>query len=98
MLFQALSREQLPALQLLDLWEAINAGSERAVLDLLQTLRVIGRADAVHLLERCIAECGEDHPQLAQPISMPKCPPAPFCSLNVSPEESRDELRGATSE
>ena len=40
-----------PTSLLLDLWEASEAGSARAVPDLLQTLRVMGRPDASALLE-----------------------------------------------
>lgn len=36
----------------LDLWEATVCGSERALLDLLQALRILGRTDAVLLLEK----------------------------------------------
>jgi hypothetical protein len=78
-----------PALGLLELWEALNAGSERALLDLLQTLRVLGRPDAVQLLELFLA-AEQQHLPMGPP---PQCPAAPFSSLNVSPEESRQELR-----
>lgn len=40
-----------PTALLLDLWEATVLGSERALLDLLQALRVLGRPDAVDVLE-----------------------------------------------
>uniref|UniRef100_A0A7E4UX97 Netrin receptor UNC5 n=1 Tax=Panagrellus redivivus TaxID=6233 RepID=A0A7E4UX97_PANRE len=40
-----------PAALILDLWEAGVFGSERALLDLLQTLRVMGRPDAVQVLD-----------------------------------------------
>ncbi|KAI3411949.1 hypothetical protein GPALN_002005 [Globodera pallida] len=96
--------EQQPALTLLDLWEAIHAGSERALLDLLQHLRVLGRADAVRLLEQCLTtnHSGEQQQQFVPmpcPQAVSHCPAtAPFCSLNVLPEESRDELRRACSE
>ncbi|KAK0397789.1 hypothetical protein QR680_002271 [Steinernema hermaphroditum] len=40
-----------PTLLLFDLWEACVRGSPRAVLDLLQTLRVMGRADTVRVLD-----------------------------------------------
>ncbi|TMS37367.1 hypothetical protein L596_004311 [Steinernema carpocapsae] len=41
-----------PTLLLLDLWEACIRGSPRAALDLLQTLRVMGRGDAVRILDQ----------------------------------------------
>jgi hypothetical protein len=78
---QFLRSQPMPALCLLELWEAVNTGSERALLDLLQTLRVIGRPDAVQVLDGFLV----DQNRL-------NCPPAPFCSLNVSPEESRQDL------
>ncbi|EJW84108.1 immunoglobulin I-set domain-containing protein [Wuchereria bancrofti] len=40
-----------PTSLILDLWEAVEFGSQRAVLDLLQTVRIMGRADAVMVLE-----------------------------------------------
>ncbi|KAL3077555.1 hypothetical protein niasHS_012261 [Heterodera schachtii] len=97
---KVIETELCPALTLLDLWEAIHAGSERALLDLLQHLRVLGRADAVHLLEQCLSDhsFGQLHQRQQQYFMPVPCPPAPFCSLNVSPEESRDELRRACSE
>uniref|UniRef100_A0AC34R656 Netrin receptor UNC5 n=1 Tax=Panagrolaimus sp. JU765 TaxID=591449 RepID=A0AC34R656_9BILA len=44
-----------PAGLIFDLWEATVAGSERAVLDLLQTLRVMGRPDAVQILDEFLS-------------------------------------------
>ncbi|KAH7729376.1 UNC-5 protein [Aphelenchoides avenae] len=44
-----------PTSLILDLWEASMAGSDRAVLDLLQTLRIMGRPDAVLVLEQYLA-------------------------------------------
>uniref|UniRef100_A0A1I7X7F2 Death domain-containing protein n=1 Tax=Heterorhabditis bacteriophora TaxID=37862 RepID=A0A1I7X7F2_HETBA len=44
-----------PTALLLDLWEAAECGSARATHDLLQTLRVMGRPDAVLLLEQFLA-------------------------------------------
>ncbi|KAK6749139.1 hypothetical protein RB195_001629 [Necator americanus] len=44
-----------PTTLLLDLWEARECGSLRAVHDLLQTLRVMGRPDAVALLEQYLS-------------------------------------------
>ena len=89
--FQFLAAQPMAALCLLELWEAVNAGSERALLDLLQTLRVLGRPDAVQLLELCLAQGAAD-PSPSISLATQQCPPAPFCSLNVSPEESRHEL------
>ncbi|OZC09108.1 death domain protein [Onchocerca flexuosa] len=40
-----------PTSLILDLWEAVEFGSQRAVLDLLQTVRIMGRPDAVMVLE-----------------------------------------------
>uniref|UniRef100_A0A0K0E698 Netrin receptor UNC5 n=2 Tax=Strongyloides stercoralis TaxID=6248 RepID=A0A0K0E698_STRER len=39
----------------LELWESINEGSERAILDLLQTIRVLGCTEGVILLEKYVA-------------------------------------------
>uniref|UniRef100_A0A0N5BDD9 Netrin receptor UNC5 n=1 Tax=Strongyloides papillosus TaxID=174720 RepID=A0A0N5BDD9_STREA len=39
----------------LELWEAVNEGSERAILDLLQTIRVLGSTEGVILLENYVA-------------------------------------------
>ncbi|VDL78244.1 unnamed protein product [Nippostrongylus brasiliensis] len=44
-----------PTTLLLDLWEARECGSVRAAHDLLQTLRVMGRPDAVVLLEQYLS-------------------------------------------
>ncbi|KAK5971221.1 hypothetical protein GCK32_013141 [Trichostrongylus colubriformis] len=44
-----------PTTLLLDLWEARECGSLRAAHDLLQTLRVMGRPDAVALLEQYLS-------------------------------------------
>ncbi|KAI6222467.1 Netrin receptor UNC5 [Aphelenchoides fujianensis] len=44
-----------PSSLIFDLWEATTIGSERAPLDLLQTLRIMGRQDAVHVLEDHLA-------------------------------------------
>ncbi|CAD6194646.1 unnamed protein product [Caenorhabditis auriculariae] len=52
-----------PTSLLLDLWEASSVGSARAVHDLLQTLRVMGRPDAVNVLERFISS----FPQIVSP-------------------------------
>lgn len=40
-----------PTSLILDLWEAKEFGSQRAVLDLLQILRIMSRPDAVAVLE-----------------------------------------------
>ncbi|KAL3982890.1 Immunoglobulin domain family protein [Acanthocheilonema viteae] len=40
-----------PTSLILDLWEAVEFGSQRAVLDLLQTVRIMGRPDALTVLE-----------------------------------------------
>ncbi|CAI5448044.1 unnamed protein product [Caenorhabditis angaria] len=45
-----------PTSLLLDLWEASSFGSARSVPDLLQTLRVMGRPDAVIILERFLSQ------------------------------------------
>ncbi|CAP37084.2 Protein CBR-UNC-5 [Caenorhabditis briggsae] len=52
-----------PTSLLLDLWEASSSGSARAVPDLLQTLRVMGRPDAVMVLERFLSA----FPQIISP-------------------------------
>ncbi|CAI2351792.1 unnamed protein product [Caenorhabditis sp. 36 PRJEB53466] len=52
-----------PTSLLLDLWEASCSGSARAVPDLLQTLRVMGRPDAVMVLERFLSA----FPQIVSP-------------------------------
>lgn len=52
-----------PTSLLLDLWEASTSGSARSVPDLLQTLRVMGRPDAVMVLERYLAV----FPQIVSP-------------------------------
>ncbi|CAB3409051.1 unnamed protein product [Caenorhabditis bovis] len=52
-----------PTSLLLDLWEASSFGSVRAVHDLLQTLRVMGRPDAVMVLERYLSS----FPQIVSP-------------------------------
>ncbi|VDK44340.1 unnamed protein product [Anisakis simplex] len=44
-----------PTSLVLDLWESVEAGSKRAVLDLLQTVRVMGRPDAVAVLEKYLS-------------------------------------------
>ncbi|EFO25968.1 immunoglobulin I-set domain-containing protein, partial [Loa loa] len=40
-----------PTSLILDLWETVEFGSQRAVLDFLQTVRIMGRPDAVAVLE-----------------------------------------------
>uniref|UniRef100_F1KSM2 Netrin receptor UNC5 n=1 Tax=Ascaris suum TaxID=6253 RepID=F1KSM2_ASCSU len=45
-----------PTSLLIDLWEAVEAGSQRAILDLLQTVRVMGRPEAVAVLERYLSQ------------------------------------------
>lgn len=44
-----------PTSLILDLWEAVEFGSQRAVLDLLQTVRIMGRPDAVTVLENYLS-------------------------------------------
>ncbi|KJH51020.1 death domain protein [Dictyocaulus viviparus] len=44
-----------PTTLVLDLWEARECGSMRAVHDLIQTLRIMGRPDAVALIEQYLA-------------------------------------------
>ncbi|VDN20210.1 unnamed protein product [Gongylonema pulchrum] len=45
-----------PTSLVLDLWEAVESGSQRAVLDLLQTVRIMGRPDAVTVLENYLSD------------------------------------------
>jgi hypothetical protein len=44
-----------PSSMIFDLWEASTTGSECATLDLLQKLRIIGRQDAVMVLDRFLS-------------------------------------------
>jgi hypothetical protein len=44
-----------PAALIFDLWESGVNGSDRALLDLLQTLRVMGRPDAVQILDNYLS-------------------------------------------
>uniref|UniRef100_A0AC35U5L4 Netrin receptor UNC5 n=1 Tax=Rhabditophanes sp. KR3021 TaxID=114890 RepID=A0AC35U5L4_9BILA len=48
-------RSLSPSSLCLELWEAQSDGSERAVLDLLQTLRVLGSTEGVDILEKYVA-------------------------------------------
>ncbi|VDM96427.1 unnamed protein product [Thelazia callipaeda] len=45
-----------PTSLILDLWEAVESGSQRAVLDLLQNVRIMGRLDAVTVLENYLSD------------------------------------------
>ncbi|CAJ0574782.1 unnamed protein product, partial [Mesorhabditis spiculigera] len=70
---------QSPTCLLLSLWEAVEIDSLRAVHDLLQTLRVMGRPDAVLLLEQV----------LLPPVSSPISPQPPVFHYNSSSSYSR---------
>uniref|UniRef100_A0A915CLR9 Netrin receptor UNC5 n=1 Tax=Ditylenchus dipsaci TaxID=166011 RepID=A0A915CLR9_9BILA len=73
-----------PTSLVLDLWEACVGNSERALLDLLQTLRVMGRADAVLVLEKYLAGgFGFDGPM----------PPPPSNSLNSLAANSNHAIK-----
>uniref|UniRef100_A0A915DYU1 Netrin receptor UNC5 n=1 Tax=Ditylenchus dipsaci TaxID=166011 RepID=A0A915DYU1_9BILA len=73
-----------PTSLVLDLWEACVGDSERALLDLLQTLRVMGRADAVLVLEKYLAGgFGFDGPM----------PPPPSNSLNSLAANSNHAIK-----
>uniref|UniRef100_A0A0N4Z9P1 Netrin receptor UNC5 n=1 Tax=Parastrongyloides trichosuri TaxID=131310 RepID=A0A0N4Z9P1_PARTI len=50
-----MSNANSPTALCLELWESVNEGSERAVLDLLQTIRVLGSTEGVILLEKYVA-------------------------------------------
>ncbi|KAI1725123.1 ZU5 domain-containing protein [Ditylenchus destructor] len=69
-----------PTSLVLDLWETCVGNSERALLDLLQNLRVMGRADAVLVLEEYLAG------------HMPQPPPPPANSLNSSAANSNHAI------
>lgn len=45
-----------PTTLILDLWEAVELGSQRAILDLLQAVRIMGRPEAVLVLEDYLAQ------------------------------------------
>ncbi|KAI6206916.1 Netrin receptor UNC5 [Aphelenchoides besseyi] len=48
-----------PSSLIFDLWESTTIGSERAILDLLQTLRIMGRHDAVAVVEQFVAQSND---------------------------------------
>ncbi|CAJ0931334.1 unnamed protein product, partial [Mesorhabditis belari] len=67
---------QSPTCLLLSLWEAVEKDSLRAVPDLLQTLRVMGRPDAVMLLEGVLLS--PPSPPPSAPLPLPPMSPSPF--------------------